>query len=141
MLLCIAAIFSSYHMITDPTGSTLGLPFYLLNGTIFSDYLTIGWTTLIVVGLFSIFVMIQIKQKANRYSFFIMTQGVLLALFTIVQMVLLSETFLIQYITLFLGVTLIGLGAIQNQRKIVVETDKKSMPAPKSHHHKHRKHK
>ncbi len=141
LLLCLAAIFSSYYMITDPTGSSLGLPFYLLNGTVFSDYLAIGWTTLIIVGLFSIFVMIQINQKAKRYSFFIMLQGVLLVIFTIMQMVLFSETFLVQYVSLFLGVALIGLGAIQNQHKIAVETEKKPMPAPKSHHHKHRKHK
>ena len=43
LLLSAAALFFSYHMITDPTGSSLGLPFYLLNGTMFSNYQLIGW--------------------------------------------------------------------------------------------------
>ena len=53
MFLCIGALYVSYHLITDPTGSSLGLPFYLLNGTIFSDYVAFGWILLITVGLFS----------------------------------------------------------------------------------------
>jgi hypothetical protein len=129
-------------MIADPTGSSLKLPFYLLNGTIFSDYLIFGWLLLFLVGVFSLIVIIMIYLKTRLYSFFVMIEGVLLAVFIIVQMILLTESFLIQYIMLFLGIVLIGLGALQNQRKIVVDAEKKpQQPAPKSHHHKHRKHK
>lgn len=143
VFLAISALYGSYHMITDPTGASLGLPFYLLNGTLFTDYLLAGWVLLVVVGLFSMYSMAQVLRKGKNYSFLIMLQGVLLCIFVTVQMFLLGETFLIQYVYLFIGVLLIGLGAMQNQRRIVVETEKDAHPVlkPKSHHHKHRKHK
>ena len=71
-----------------------------------------------------------------------MVQGAFLCLYTIVQMILLGETFVVQYATLIMGGALIGLGALQSQRKIVTDSEKKMQaahPAPKSHHHKHRK--
>ena len=137
--LCGGALYGSYHMITDPTGNSLGLPFYLLNGTVFSDYAIIGWILLFTVGVFSAVTIFSIVQKLSIYSFLIMLQGVILTIFIIMQMLLLGETFLIQYVFLAVGVGLIGLGALQNQRKIVVESERKINPAPKSHHHKHRK--
>lgn len=140
-ILCITALYGSYHMITDPTGNSLGLPFYLLNGTILNSYLIGGWILLFTVGLLSAVVIISIKKKSRNYSFMIMLQGVVLCIFVIAQIVLFSQSFLIQYVYLFAGVLLIALGVLQNQRKIVVETEKKYKPAPKSHHHKHRKRK
>lgn len=138
-ILCITALYGSYHMITDPTGNSLGLPFYLLNGTLLNSYLIGGWILLFTVALLSAVVIISIKKKSRNYSFMIMLQGVVLCIFVIAQIVLLSQSFLIQYVYLFAGVLLIALGVLQNQRKIVVETEKKYKPAPKSHHHKHRK--
>lgn len=143
LLLCISALYGSYHMITDPTGNSLGLPFYLLNGTVLTSYLMAGWILLVVVGLFSLITMAAIFRKSPIYSILIMLQGVIICIFIILQMVLLGENFAIQYVYLIAGATLIGLGFLQNQRKIVVETERsnKPKPEPKSHHHKHRKRK
>lgn len=142
VLLAITTLYGSYHMITDPTGASLGLPFYLLNGSYFTDYLLAGWVLLIVVGLFSMYTMAQTLRKGRSYSFLIMLQGVLLCTFVTLQMLLLGETFMIQYAYMIAGIVLIGLGALQNQRKIVSEAEKQRLhPTPKSHHHKHRKHK
>ena len=141
MFLCIGALYVSYHLITDPTGSSLGLPFYLLNGTIFSDYVAFGWILLITVGLFSGVSIYCVLRKASHYSFLLMLQGVIIIVFVVVQMLLLGESFITQYIVLIIGVALIGLGALQNQRRIVFESERKTNPVVKSHHHKHRKHK
>ena len=133
------AYFLSYHMITDPTGNSLGLPFYLLSGSGISSFSFSGWLLLFIVALFSTFIIICIYLKVRFYSFLIMVQGVFICLFTIVQMILLGETFVVQYATLIIGGALIGLGALQSQRKIVTDSEKNMHPAPKSHHHKHRK--
>jgi hypothetical protein len=139
-LLIAGAFYGSYHLITDSTGSSIGLPFYLLNGSPIKDYSLPGWLLLFTVGIPASMVVIEIWRKSKRYSFLIMLQGILLSLFIIVQMILFGETFLIQFVFLFLGIALIGLGLLQHQRKIIVEAGRKTMPAPKSHHHKHRKH-
>jgi hypothetical protein len=125
MLLSISALYGSYCMITDPTGNSLGIPFYLLNGTVFSDYSMIGWILLSTVGILSTFSVLLILFKSSIYSFFVILQGVLLCIFIFVQMLLIGETFFIQYIFLVMGIALIGLGAFQNQGKIVTEADKK----------------
>lgn len=139
----LTSLFGSYHMIADPTGSSLGLPFYLLNGTIFKDYLVVGWILLITVALFSGIVTLLIMRKYRSYSFFIMIQGVIICLFVFIAWILTGELFLVQYVFFAFGIALIGLGALQNQRKIVVDSEKegRTRPQPKSHHHKHRKQK
>lgn len=139
----ISALYTGYQMISDPTGNSLGLPFYLLNGTVFSDYSLPGWVILGTVGVFSLVIILSIMRKIKIYSFLIMLQGVIICILIILQMILLSETFVLQYVSLILGGALIGLGALQYQRRIAVEAEYKANPhvAPKSHHHKHRKHK
>jgi signal transduction histidine kinase len=136
------AYFVSYHMITDPTGNSLGLPFYLLSGSGISSFSFSGWILLFIVAIFSTFIIICIYLKVRFYSFLIMVQGVFICLFTIVQMILLGETFVIQYATLITGGALIGLGALLSQWKIVTDSEKNMQathPTQKSHHHKHRK--
>ncbi len=139
----ISALFSGYQMISDPTGNSLGLPFYLLNGSAFSDYSLPGWVILGTVGVFSFVIILSIIKKIKTYSFLIILQGVIICILIFLQMILLSETFVIQYVSLILGGALIGLGALQYQRRIAVEAELKANPqvAPKTHHHKHRKHK
>ena len=143
LLLSAAAFFFSYHMITDPTGSSLGLPFYLLNGTMFSNYQLIGWVLLFTVGVLASIVVLLIMGKNHFYSFFIMLEGVIVSVFVFIQWILIGETFIVQYIFLILAIGLIGLGALQNQRKIVVDSENEEHLhlQAKSHHHKHRKHK
>lgn len=141
LLVFVTALFGSYHMITDPTGSSLGFPFYLLNGSIFTDYYVVGWILLFTVALFSGAVLLLIIRKNWYYSVFIMIQGVIVCMFVFIEWLLLGETFIIQYVFLILGFALIGLGALQNQRKIAVDSERKAHPQlqSRSHHHKHRK--
>ena len=142
VLLALAAVFFSYHMIKDPAGGSLGLPFYLLNGTILSSYLVVGWVLLFTVGILSSIVVMLIVSKNRFYSFFIMLEGVIVCVFVFIQWMLVGETFIVQYIFLILAIALIGLGALQNQRKIIVDSEKEAQlhQPQKSHHHKHRKH-
>jgi len=139
----IAALYIGFQMISDPTGNSLRLPFYLLNGSVFSDYAMAGWVILFTVGVFSGVIILGIVRKIRIYSFLIMLQGVIICVLIFIQMLLLGDTFIIQYVFLILAIALIGLGALQNQRKIAVETEQKANPhlASKSHHHKHRKNK
>lgn len=137
-LTVLPALYVGFQMVLDPTGSSLGLPYYLLNGSGLNSYSIPGWVMLIVVVLFGVFTIICIMRKARFYSFLIILQGVLLGVFILAQMVLLQEAFIIQYIILMIGAALIGLGILQNQRKIVVDTEKKFREG-KSSHHKHRR--
>jgi hypothetical protein len=133
----IASLYWGYNMVTDPTGNSLGLPFYLLNGSIFSDYTMPGWVLLITVGVFSLAVVFCIYRRVRIHPSLIMLQGVIIFVFVIMQMLLLGDSFMIQYFFLVLAAALIGLGILQNQRRIA--GDVKPAPMQKSHPHKNRK--
>jgi hypothetical protein len=135
----IFALYAGYHMVSDPSGHSLGLPFYLLNGSVFSDYTMPGWVLLVTVGIFSLVAIACIFGRVLIYPSLIMFQGVIIIVFVIVQMLLLGETFIIQYFFLILGIGLIGLGILQNQRRIATDVDHKPHPPQKSHPHKHRR--
>ncbi len=141
LLLLIAAIsfYGGIQLVADPTGSSLHFPFYLLNGTLFTDYLLMGWILLLTVGLFSLLIAVAIIKKYTYYSFMMMVQGAIICVYVLVMMLLLGETFMIEYLFLILAIALIGLGVLQNQRKIVAEASRRSTPPQKSHHHKHRR--
>ena len=144
-LLSITALFAflvSYHMITDEGNAFLGLPFYLLTNSNKISIPLAGWVLFFSVALLSSFTIVCIFFRARFYSLLIMGQGAFICLYIFSEMILLGETFLIQYVTLILGGGLIGLGALQNQRKIIADIEKRNLlakPSPKSHHHKHRK--
>lgn len=137
----LVALYGGLQMISDPTGNSLGLPFYLLNGSVFSDYAVGGWILVPTVGILSSVTILCVLRRNRYYSFMIMLQGVIICVFVFMLMLLLGEAFGIEYVFLILGIGLIGLGALQNQRKIAVDSVRKVNPAPKSIHHKHRKHK
>jgi hypothetical protein len=121
-----SALYGSYQMITDPTGNSLGLPFYLLNGTILSSYAVVGWILLVTVGIFCPVIILFMLLRSGIYSFLIMLEGVILCIFIFVQMFLLWATFWVQYVFMAAGIGLIILGAVQNQRKIVVEAERRN---------------
>lgn len=142
LLLGATALVLSIFMISDPTGNSLGFPVFLLNGSIFNDYATPGWILLFAVGVFSLVVIYLIYIKSRIYSVVVMLQGVIVCVFVLLAVILLEESYLVEYLFIGIGVLLIAVGALQYQRKIVSETKKPQYhPEPKSHHHKHRKHK
>ncbi|MBV9986138.1 MAG: hypothetical protein JO301_00550 [Chitinophagaceae bacterium] len=125
------AIYGGIHLILDPTGNSLGFPFYLLNGTIFPDYLLTGWILLLTVGVSSVLITICVLQKLSWYSFLVMVQGAVICVYVFIMMLLLGETFPIEWVYLILGIALIGLGVLQNQRRLIVEAQRRSKVQPK----------
>jgi hypothetical protein len=124
ILLGFTALYSSCYMITDPTGNSLGLPFYVLHNSVFNNYSTLGWILLFTVGISSLGIALLIILKIKIYSFFVMLQGVVLCIFIFVQMLLVG-VFFVQYILLGIGIALIVLGFLQTQGRIIIESGKK----------------
>lgn len=122
LLLSAIAMFVSHHMIADPSGRSLNIPFGILDGTVFSDFAKAGWILFFTVGLFSLLSFLVMLCKTVIYPFFIILQGVIICIIVFVQLLLFRETFITQYIFLGIGILLIYLGALQNQRRIEDES-------------------
>lgn len=139
-VISLSALYIGYQLIADPTGASLGLPFYLLNGTLLTSYAVMGWMMVFTMGLISAIIVALILMKNSYYSFMTIVQGVIICLVIFLQWLLLNETFALQYVYLIMGIALIGLGTLQYQRRIASESSgRHPHPASKSHHHKHRR--
>lgn len=118
VVLCLAALYGSYYLITDPSGYSLGLPMDLLNGTIFNNYAAIGWIVLATIGIFSFGVILCIFFRASFYPFLIILQGVKICIFIFLQVLLLRQVFVVQAGFFVAAAALIYLGSYQYQKNI-----------------------
>ncbi len=127
LIVFISTGYAGISMITDSTGSSLGLPVYLLNGTMFHDYQLPGYI-IIGVGLTALVALFALWKRWSKFHMYLIVHGALLALVVIAQMIIIGEEYILQYVFLMLGMSLTILGGLLSQVKI------KSHQAPA---HKH----
>ena len=137
VLVCAVNLYAGARMIMDPTGNSLGLPFYLLNGTVFKDYTIPGWILLIGFGVLSLFTIIVTLKKVHWYPTAIVVQGVVIVVIVIAQMFMVGNDFFLQYFFLMMGFFLVALGFLQNQMK---KANAQNHSSGQNQHHPHRHH-
>ncbi|MFO7722078.1 MAG: hypothetical protein R6V49_02545 [Bacteroidales bacterium] len=101
----LGAFYGGLKLIIDPSGGGLQLPLSYLERSPFSDYLIPGIILLSVNGILSFVAMVLLLLNHRRYPLFLMIQGVLLAGWISIQMLLLWMF----YAPLHLPFLLIGL--------------------------------
>ena len=107
----IGALYGGFMLIADPSGSILQMPLSYLEHSPFVDYLIPGIVLFIVNGIFSFVAIAALFLKTQRYSLFVMFQGILLSGWIVVQMILLKMFYPPLHLTfLFLGLCLVGCG-------------------------------
>lgn len=74
-ILGIAALGGGWMLMMDPSGNSLGIPFELLNGTTFKNYLIPGVILFTFNGLFSIYVLLLGVKKSKKYPLYLIFQG------------------------------------------------------------------
>jgi len=83
-----AAIFVGFHLITDPTGSTLSIPVYFLNGTMFKDFSTPGWIILLSIGVLGIITIFTVVKRIRHFHTVVVVQGAIICVLVIAQMII-----------------------------------------------------
>lgn len=109
------ALFVGYHLITDPTGSTLSIPVYFLNGTMFTDFSTPGWVILLSVGLLGIITIVTVVKKIRHFHTVVVIQGAIICVLVIAQMIIIGEEYILQYLFLMLGMAIAIVGGLLSQ--------------------------
>jgi hypothetical protein len=105
------ALYGSYHFITDPSGESLQMPRSFLQHSPFSNYLIPGIVLFVVNGLFSFMVTAALLLKHRLAPTLVMLQGILLAGWIVVQVMLLQTFYPPLHLTMFgIGGMLIGCG-------------------------------
>lgn len=119
-----AAIFVGYHLLTDPTGSSLGIPVYFLNGTMFSDFTTPGWIILLAIGLLGVIATWMVIKRIKYFHIVVIIQGAVICVLVVAQMIIIGEEYMLQYLFLMLGMAIAIVGALLSQ--VAVQHKKKA---------------
>ncbi|MBW0177888.1 hypothetical protein [Sediminibacterium sp.] len=115
LLAVIAALYSGYSLISDPTGSTLGIPFYWLNGTMFKDFTTPGWIILLAIGVLGIITIATVIKRIRHFHLLVIVQGAIICILVIAQMIIIGEENMLQYLFLMMGMAIAIVGGLLSQ--------------------------
>ena len=143
IVIVIAAFSGGFMLIHDDTGRSLQLSIDDLKGSPFTDFGVIGWILIIAVGIFSAISATVTFLHRKSYPYFIITQGILLLLFVVLEYLVLQYQ-LSEVVFGLMAVALLLLGNLlrKNLRIITDHTDHSvaaKHPQKKIHYHKHRK--
>lgn len=114
-LAVIAALYSGYSLISDPTGSSLGIPFYWLNGTMFKDFSTPGWIILLAIGVLGIITIATVIKRIRHFHLLVIVQGTIICILVIAQMIIIGEENMLQYLFLMMGMAIAIVGGLLSQ--------------------------
>jgi len=107
----IGAIYGGFQLITDPSGTKLQLPLSFLEHSPFNNFLIPGIILFIVNGIFSFVVLATLFLRTKEYPLFISVQGILLAGWITVQILMLRMFYAPMHVTfLAIGICLVGCG-------------------------------
>jgi hypothetical protein len=104
------AIFGGWSLISDPTGQDIQLPLTYLDQSPFHDFLIPGIILFTVNGIFSLVAMVWTIFRWRNYCWLIITQGVLLGGWIVVQMILLRHFYYLQFVFGGIGLVLFWIG-------------------------------
>ncbi|HCL05168.1 MAG TPA: hypothetical protein DHW64_04030, partial [Chitinophagaceae bacterium] len=111
-LAVIAALYSGYSLISDPTGSSLGIPFYWLNGTMFKDFTTPGWIILLAIGVLGLITIATVIKRIRHFHLLVIVQGAIICILVIAQMIIIGEENMLQYLFLMMGMAIAIVGGL-----------------------------
>lgn len=104
------AIYGSWNLITQPDGSSLGMPLSLLTHTPFHNFLVPGIILLISNGIASIAAFIGFLLKPRKFAWLVWAQGLILIVWLLVQLILIETLHPLQFILGAVGATLVFIG-------------------------------
>ena len=106
------AVYGGWNLIVHPDGSSIDLSISLLKNTPFEDYFVPGIILFVLNGLCSFFVLGVLLLRVEKYSWFIIAQGVILTGWIGIQMMMIRMIYFLQIILGSTGLFLILTGLL-----------------------------
>lgn len=104
------ALYGGWLLITSPDGSSLQLPLDYLKKSPFETYLIPGIILFTANGLFSFLTLFLMVLRDKKAPWFILTQGILLTGWILVQVIMIQVFHPFQLIFGLTGIILTGIG-------------------------------
>ncbi|HET9136521.1 MAG TPA: hypothetical protein VFO76_07785 [Candidatus Kapabacteria bacterium] len=104
------AFFGGLNLMTHPDGSSIALPYEYIKTTAFKDYFIPGLILLLANGVFDLLVCAAIVARIKRYPLLIISAGVILGIWLLVQIIIIQILYYLQFILALdaLGMILCG---------------------------------
>lgn len=83
-----------------------------IRATIFSNYVILGWIIFVLIGVFSILVIVSIIKKIRNYGYFIIVEGIFLSFLTAIH-ILITGFVLAHFLVIPICFALLILGILQ----------------------------
>lgn len=107
-----AALFGGWSLMIDPTGAELGLPVEWRSRLPFGDYFVPGMLLFVLNGVLSVTAAVATISQSRGHEKFVITQGIVLTLWILIQVVIVDATKFLHFATAGIGLTLLILGTI-----------------------------
>jgi hypothetical protein len=88
---CLSALWGGIGLIYDPSGEFMQMPLSFLQHSPFSNYLIPGIILLVANGILSLFIAFITIKRLLYYQYFIMAQGLILAGWLSIQIMMIRE--------------------------------------------------
>lgn len=121
ILLSISAIIGlvrGYRLILYPSGNSIifTYPEEVMNDSLFSNFVVLGWILLFLVGVLSLLAIMAILFKSRNYGYLVIVEGIFSTFFSLTNLFLLGFSF-IHLLLLPLCISLIILGVLQTPKE------------------------
>lgn len=112
------ALYGGWILMTDPTGDKFQFSLNLLENTPFTDYFIPGVILFVLMGLFSLLVLIFSLLKIRNYPLLIILEGMLLIGWLTLQLFYNEDFFLpiLHYPLFSMGILLLIIGYFERRR-------------------------
>lgn len=106
----ISAILGGYALMTDATGSGVGMPIQWIENSIFHDYFIPGLYLFFVNGVANLAIAVTVWFKKGQYPMFTIMAGVALAVWLAVQIITIRQLSMLQFVYALVGFFMIVSG-------------------------------
>jgi hypothetical protein len=106
----LSGLFGGWSLMADPSGAALQFPADTLRYSPFPDFFLPGIVLFVLIGLFSLLVVVLTILKTHRHSYFIFFQGIILLGWLFFQIVFTHQGHLLQLLYGHIGLFLVGAG-------------------------------
>jgi hypothetical protein len=98
----ISAIFGGWNLMLDPTGRTIQMPLDWLQDSPFNNFFIPGIILFTVNGFFNIFTAVLAIKNTRGYELFILSAGIMLAIWLTVQIIIIKLFYPPLHLTFYL---------------------------------------
>lgn len=110
------ALVAGILFVSDPSGQKMGMSTAYLASSPFSTFLVPGWVLLIVNGLMNVAAATAALSNWKHYPLFMILQGLLLAGWIVIQVILVNDLNALHYTMFSIGLLLAGLGILLHKQ-------------------------